>query len=141
MCDYSLHLVATTPAAIGDKLVTTRFPGTSTRGFCAAGEPNVAVCIPPGAELAFDEDVRYGVLFRWLGRPKSRVAVFRQINMHRPNEHHDALEFANGRIVLLTRLRPGQVATVLQLPPARKPEARTSPAQRKSEADLNPPSL
>jgi hypothetical protein len=30
--------------------------------------------------------------------------------------HHDALELANGRIVLVTNLREGQHATVLQLP-------------------------
>jgi hypothetical protein len=30
--------------------------------------------------------------------------------------HHDALEFPDGRIVLLTRLSEGQKATVLQLP-------------------------
>jgi hypothetical protein len=40
---------------------------------------------------------------------------FRQIN--RPVKyHHDALEFPDGRIVLLTRLCKGQHATVLQLP-------------------------
>ena len=31
-------------------------------------------------------------------------------------KHHDALEFPDGRIVLLTRLSEDQVATVLQLP-------------------------
>ena len=31
-------------------------------------------------------------------------------------KHHDALEFPDGRIVLLTRLSEGQEATVLQLP-------------------------
>jgi hypothetical protein len=30
--------------------------------------------------------------------------------------HHDALEFADGKVVLVTRLREGQKATVLQLP-------------------------
>jgi hypothetical protein len=30
--------------------------------------------------------------------------------------HHDALEFASGEIVLLTKLLRGQRATVLQLP-------------------------
>ena len=30
--------------------------------------------------------------------------------------HHDALEFPDGTIVLLTDLREGQQATVLQLP-------------------------
>jgi hypothetical protein len=36
--------------------------------------------------------------------------------MDRTNAHHDALEFPNGQIVLVTRLSEGQYATVLQLP-------------------------
>jgi len=31
-------------------------------------------------------------------------------------KHHDALEFPDGRIALLTKLSEGQEATVLQLP-------------------------
>jgi hypothetical protein len=45
-----------------------------------------------------------------------RVAQFRRLNPNQPHAHHDALEFPSGEIVLLTRLWPGQVATVLQLP-------------------------
>ena len=45
MCDYSLHHVATRPARIEDKLVATKFPNSITRGFAAAGEPHVAVCL------------------------------------------------------------------------------------------------
>jgi hypothetical protein len=44
------------------------------------------------------------------------VAKFRQVNKGRSNVHHDALEFPDGRIVLLTQLCKGQHATVLQLP-------------------------
>jgi hypothetical protein len=44
------------------------------------------------------------------------VAMFRQVNMNKPNVHHDALEFPDGKIVLLTHLCEGQHATVLQLP-------------------------
>jgi hypothetical protein len=36
--------------------------------------------------------------------------------MHKPDVHHDALEFPDARIVLLTRLIVGQRAIVLQLP-------------------------
>lgn len=122
MCDYSLHDVASRPAKVGDELVTTRFATSLTRGFSAAGEPNVAVCLLPGTELAFEKEATYDHSLAWL-LPRSRfgklgqtVARFRQINMDRPSVHHDALEFANGKIVLLTRLRPGQHATVLQLP-------------------------
>jgi len=57
MCDYSLHHVATRPAQIEDKLVTTKFKNSITRGFAAVGEPYVAVCLLPGTEIAFDENV------------------------------------------------------------------------------------
>jgi hypothetical protein len=44
--------------------------------------------------------------------------VFRQINLDNPHTHHDALEFPDGEVVLLTFLMEGQQATVLQLPAA-----------------------
>src|SRR5262245_41156858 len=43
-----------------------------------------------------------------------KVARFRQLNVDQA-EHHDALEFPNGDIVLVIRLSEGQHATVLQL--------------------------
>ena len=57
MCDYSLELVASRPAMVGDKLVSTRFPNTITRGFASVEEKNVAVCLLPGTELAFEKEV------------------------------------------------------------------------------------
>jgi hypothetical protein len=56
MCDYSLHNVASRSAKVGDKLVTTKFDFL-TRGFAAIGEPNVAVCLLPGTEVAFEQAV------------------------------------------------------------------------------------
>src|SRR5665647_3741937 len=50
MCDYSLHAVATRPARVGETLITTTFPGTSTRGFASERDPEVAVCMLPGTE-------------------------------------------------------------------------------------------
>jgi hypothetical protein len=47
-----------------------------------------------------------------------KVAVFRQVNQDCPQVHHDALEFPDGEIMLLTYLMEGQEATVLQLPAA-----------------------
>ena len=47
------------------------------------------------------------------GKVGDKVARFRQVNMDRPNVHHDALEFPDGQIVLVTRLCEGQRATVL----------------------------
>src|SRR5260370_12013164 len=57
MWDYSLHHIETRPAQIEDKLVATKFPNSITRGFAAAGEPHVAVCLLPGTEIAFDQNV------------------------------------------------------------------------------------
>jgi hypothetical protein len=119
MCDYSLNFVASRPAKVGDKLVSTQFSGSITRGFAAVGEPSVAVCLLPGTELAFEKDVEYESrlhLFRQSPKIVERVAQFRRLNPNQPHAHHDALEFPGGQIVLLTRLHPGQVATVLQLP-------------------------
>ena len=45
-----------------------------------------------------------------------KVARFRQINAENPCAHHDALEFPDGQVILVTRLCAGQHATVLQLP-------------------------
>jgi hypothetical protein len=119
MCDYSLHSVLSRSAKAGDNLVTTSFPGTTTRGFAAENAPTVAVCLLPGTELAFENDVDWRRPFLGLFQKKqacSRLARFRQVNTKHAATHHDALEFPNGQVVLLTDLRPGQRATVLQLP-------------------------
>jgi len=58
MCDYCLHSVASRPAQVGDRLVTTKFRNTLTRGFSAVGDPGVAVCLLPGTEVAFDAGVQ-----------------------------------------------------------------------------------
>jgi len=122
MCDYSLHHVASRPAKVGDKLVTTQFNNSITRGFAAAGEPNVAVCLLPGTEVAFEKEVEFergfGLFSSWTRQKRigDKVARFRQLNADKPNMHHDALEFPDGGTVLATRLCEGQYATVLQLP-------------------------
>ena len=116
MCDYSLDLVASRLAKVGDKLVTTNFPHTVTRGFASLDDGNVAVCLLPGTELAFEDEVRFETGFVLSWRLGHRVAKFQQINKGRSNVHHDALEFPDGKIVLLTQLCEGQHATVLQLP-------------------------
>lgn len=118
MCDYSLQHVASRPAAAGQRLVTSRFHGSMTHGFTDLGEPAVAICLLPGTEIAFDraakEEPNYPLMPK--RRIGERVARFRQVELDQPTAHHDALEFANGEIVLLTRLVEGQIATVLQLP-------------------------
>jgi hypothetical protein len=126
MCDYSLELVASRPAKIGDELVTTKFQNSMTRGFAAMGEPNVAVCLLPGTEVAFKKEVKYERFFALLPSMKlgtlgKKVAQFRQINTGKQGVHRDALEFPDGEIVLLTRLCEGQHVTVLQLPASSRP--------------------
>jgi hypothetical protein len=108
MCDYSLHHVATRPAQIEDKLVTTQFSNSITRGFAAVGEPHVAVCLLPRTEIAFDENVEcepsFGIGILPNKKIEQRLARFRQINTDNTVTHHDALEFSDGHVVLLTRL-------------------------------------
>jgi hypothetical protein len=118
MCDYSIHNVRSRPARIGDKLTTRDF-GMGTRGFAASEDANLAVCVLPGTELSFAGEVSclpVGLL-AWREKViKHKTAIFRQINKERVAAHHDALEFPDGQILLLTFLCEGQQATVLQLP-------------------------
>ena len=116
MCDYSLHAVKSRPAMVGETLITTTFRGTSTRGFASEREPTVAVCLLPGTELAFAEDVRYDNRWIWTRTTDWRVGKFNQIEPEVSDRHHDAIEFPAGSHVLVTQLCRGQRATVLQLP-------------------------
>ena len=129
MCDFSLHSVRSRPAKVGDKLVTRDF-GTGTRGFSAADDLGLAVCVMPGTEMAFAGEVMClpTGLLGWKTRTiNHQTAIFRQVNKDKLAAHHDALEFPDGRTVLLTLLCEGQTATVLQLPaqPATAAEADT----------------
>jgi hypothetical protein len=118
MCDYSLDFVTSRPAKVGDKLVTTKFANSLTRGFSAVGEPKCAVCLLPGTEIAFEDEVEYIRKFNTLPNVKlnEKLGRFRQIHLDLPDVHHDAVEFPSGQIVLLTDLCEGLHATVLQLP-------------------------
>jgi hypothetical protein len=139
MCDYSLHLVASRPAKVGDVLVATDFERSITRGFAAVGEPGVAVCLLPGTELAFEDNVQYDRAFSLFGRARveHKVARFRQVNMDDPNIHHDALEFPGGQIVMVTRLTPGQKATVLQLPATAHDQRVKASGEQRTPASLD----
>ena len=88
MCDYSLHHVSSRPAKVSDKLVTMELAKSNTRGFVAVGEhgpklvihdgpPKVAVCLLPGTELAFDDNVRYDHPFSLLGKARVDYKVAR----------------------------------------------------------------
>src|SRR5215467_8200899 len=94
MCDYSLQNVRSRPAKVGDKLTTRDF-GTCTRGFAAAEDRGVAVCVLPGTELAFSCPVtltHYRFVVGWKVEILAHAtAIFRQVNKNEPMKHHDAL--------------------------------------------------
>ncbi len=132
MCDYSLRNVKSRPAQVGDTLTTRDF-GTGTRGFSASEDASLAVCVLPGTELSFARDVTClpTSLLGWRDKAlKHKIAIFRQINKEKAAAHHDALEFPDGQIVLLTFLCEGQEATVLQLPAKPRTAAETEAQQR-----------
>ena len=125
MCDFSLQSVRSRPAKVGDKLITRDF-GTGTRGFADADDHSTAVCLMPGTELAFAREVSClpaGVLGWRTKTIDHQTAIFRQVNKDKAATHHDAVEFPDGKIVLLTTLCEGQAASVLQLPAQPKTEA------------------
>lgn len=133
MCDFSLQHTDSRPAKVGDKLVTKDF-GRGTQGFAPAdqkrAEDLVAVCVLPGTELAFENEI---ALRNWLFgtcRKETKVARFVQVRKDIPHAHHDALELPDGEIVMLTILIEGQTATVLQLPAIPKNEAEVEAQKR-----------
>jgi hypothetical protein len=133
MCDYSLQNVSSRPALVGDQLVTRDFR-TGTRGFADGEVPSVAVCLLPGTEIAFPEGLLVARRF-FLGFFRRKpvchhTAIFRQINRNVLNVHHDALEFPDGHVMLLTTVAPNQKASVLQLPVRPKTPAEAE-AQRR----------
>ena len=91
MCDYSLTLVSSRAAKIGEKLVTRNF-GMGTRGFCSPDDPSMAVCLLPGTEIAFEQSIEANV-----PTTPQHTARFRQINKDVPYMHHDALELPDGQ--------------------------------------------
>lgn len=128
MCDYSLHAVASRPAEVSETLVSSKFLGTHTRGFSSPDDSTTAICLRPGTEIAFEENVWVeGAIFR--KNIGDNLARFRQIDLERAAQHHDALEFSNGMIVKVTDLCIGQRAKVLQLPA--DPAVKHAPAERR----------
>jgi hypothetical protein len=137
MCDYSMHNARTRPAKVADELTTHDF-GTGTRGFAAPEDSGVAVCLLPGTELAFAAHVcrtPTNLLFWRKKVIEHKTAIFRQINKDKRATHHDALEFPDGQIVLLTFLCAGQRATVLQLPAELRTPTKTEEKQQVVHAD------
>ena len=85
------------------------------------------VSIEGHTEIAFTENVEcepsFGIGILPNKKIGQRLARFRQVNMDNAVTHHDALEFPDGQVVLLTRLCEGQRASVLQLPASARPAA------------------
>ncbi len=120
MCDYSLQAIASRLVVAGESLITKYF-NSGTTGFAPDSGEEIAVCVLPGTELAFDESIIatgigtefYPSTYKTLA---AKVGRFRQIKKDEKYAHHDAVELPTGEIVLLASLKPGQRATVLQLP-------------------------
>jgi hypothetical protein len=94
---------------------------------------NVAVCVLPGTELSFAEEVRClsTGLIAWRDKViEHKTAIFRQINKDKVAAHHGALEFPDGRIRAAEKLCGGQQATVLQLPAEPKTGLEAQSQQR-----------
>jgi hypothetical protein len=120
----------------GEKLVSTRFANAMTKGFAGVSEPNVAVCLRPGTELAFTETVEFEKTCVHTMRTNVKVATFRQIDLANRYTHHDALEFSDGQIVRLASLIPGQVAVVVQLPHDATEDATAHRIEHKATAGV-----
>jgi len=132
MCDYSLKHMRSRSAKVGDRLVTTDFNG-GTRGFSSIGDPNTAVCVLPGTQLAFADDIKYKhPLSESINTLGCNVVSFSQIDKDLENVHHDVIVPPAGEPVLLTHLVEGQEAEVLQLPAPPLNEAQVQ-EQRRAE--------
>ncbi len=130
MCDYSLQDVKSRPAVVDDKIITNNF-GAGTRGFAPQDDATTAVCLLPGTELAFDAPITgFAVDLK-----NYTTAIFRQINKDQPYQHHDALELPNGQQLLLTFMKEGQKARVLQLPAPPTTEQEAKDQQRLEMVD------
>jgi hypothetical protein len=142
MCDYSLMSIRNRLAEKGENLVVHRFP-TGSLGFASPldlreaedsvrnrprpgfwlrlwrnlaslreGSAVPAVCIPPGSRLllqdipeALRQKLRVGPI---------EVVAFTELTAE-PNRYRDAIQFQNGRHVLLQNLNEGQRGRVLDL--------------------------
>jgi hypothetical protein len=128
MCDYSLHNVATRPAQIEDKLVTTKFRNSITRGFAAVGEPHVAVCLQPAKGYATHAGVSATMVIACVTLPaivslkadmKSAAA---SISKNGPSSERDwlqknQLEFAtaSGLMAVLTTAAPMLTSPIVDM--------------------------
>lgn len=140
MCDYSLEYVVSRPAKVGERLVSTVFRSSITRGFASPENAEVAVCLLPGTELVFDEGIKteHPLGFFPINNLKEKTARFCRVNPEVAHAHHDALELPSGKIVPVTRLVPNQYVTVIQMPvmaSGEKPEGDETPVETPAPAE------
>ena len=122
MCDYSIAANTKTRAAEkNDRLITHRFG--HTKGFAPQSDPETAVCLLPGTELAFDAPIeKYGLM--GATSTEQTVAIFEQVDKEQLHCYHDMLELPDGQKILLNDLTEGQTLRVLSLPVS--PEKRAA---------------
>ncbi len=103
MCDYSLELYRSRPAAQEEQYTLHRFP-SGTMGFVAGTDCETAVCMPAGARLSL-EGINETVQRAFSVGPAEEVTMIRlEVTGH---AHRDAVRFGNGREVLLQSLNAG----------------------------------
>lgn len=101
MCDYSLEMYRSRPAAVGEKYQTHRFP-SGTVGFVAPADPTVAICVSCDSQVALNgipEAVQ-----KACGVSGNEQVTFTRLES---GPYHDGVRFANGAQVTLQRLGPG----------------------------------
>ena len=103
MCDYSLELYRSRPAAQEEQYTLHRFP-SGTMGFVAGTDCETAVCMPAGARLSL-QGINETVQRAFSIGPAEVVTMTRlEVTGH---AHRDAVRFTNGREVLLQSLNAG----------------------------------
>lgn len=103
MCDYSLELYRSRPAAQEEQYTLHRFP-SGTMGFVSGTDCETAVCMPAGARLSL-EGINETVQRAFSIGPAEQVTMTRlEVTGH---AHRDAVRFGNGREVLLQSLNAG----------------------------------
>ena len=104
-------------AKTGDRLVTIESGDSGVCGFALVGRPGEAIRLLPDTTLEFDKEIRH---FHRFSRLRFRIGHKTARFRHFPrdaNANNDALELADGRLIMLTELAAEQTATVMKVPP------------------------
>ena len=114
MRDDSLEHLASRPAKVGDKLVTTNSADRLRAPSAQSASPRSPFVFSLGQSLHLSARSKPHRDFRL--RPRklgAKLARFRRVNEACRTMHHDALELPSGQVVLLTSLCEAQHATVI----------------------------